>query len=135
MVNRFANLNSIYIFRILGNRNCEIEIAKMSNASVHNLAQEGKIDEILVHLKEKPSDLNLKNQVSRFSFSICKLTHFFFLYNILLLWPVTILILLSEWRKFKFYYFIVYNILYMFINCFYLSHKWYWVILLRKNAW
>jgi hypothetical protein len=40
----------------------------MSNASVHNLAQEGKISEILAHLTENPSDINLKDAVSYFLF-------------------------------------------------------------------
>jgi hypothetical protein len=47
----------------------------MSNASVHNLAQDGKISEILAHLTENPSDLNLKDAVSYFSISIFKLKH------------------------------------------------------------
>jgi hypothetical protein len=44
----------------------------MAIASVHILAQEGKISEILAHLTENPSELNIPDEVSYFSISICE---------------------------------------------------------------
>jgi hypothetical protein len=42
----------------------------MSNNSVHNLAQEGKIYELLAHLTKNPYDLNMKDAVSYFYFNM-----------------------------------------------------------------
>ena len=41
----------------------------MRNVIVHNLAQEGKIHELLAYLTKNPSDVNIKDYVSNFYFN------------------------------------------------------------------
>ena len=54
--------------------------AKMNNASVHYLAQKGKVDVILTHLKKNPLDIDKKDEVSYFYFNMQTQAYF---YNIL----------------------------------------------------